>query len=83
MLGGVVVGLEDAIALVEADGDADCEEGGDEDEDLAVARYGEEFFLFLGGGGRRGCPLGVREILEGHMLGSRGILGLSNSRHDV
>jgi hypothetical protein len=39
--------------------------------------------LFLGGGGRRGCPLGVREILEGHMLGSRGILGLSNSRHDV
>ena len=56
---GGVVGLEDAVALVEADGDDDGEEAGDENEDLAVAGYGAEH---VEGGG---ACVGRMVIVEG------------------
>jgi hypothetical protein len=49
-----VVGLEDAVGLVEADCDADGEEAGEEDEGLPAGGYGAEAFWRSGGGGGGG-----------------------------
>jgi hypothetical protein len=46
-----VVRLEDAVGLVEADGYADGEEAGEEDEGLAARSYREEIVEGLGRGG--------------------------------
>jgi hypothetical protein len=46
-----VVRLEDAVGLAEADGYADGEEAGEEDEGLVARSYRAEIVEGLGGGG--------------------------------
>lgn len=67
---GGVVGLEDAVGLVEADRYADREEAGEEDEGLAARGYGAEVVLGLGGRG-----VGWGGVIFCCVGGGRGVVG--------